>query len=157
MEIKNLFWNLGGSVKVEVAQSCPTLCDPMDYTVCGILLAKILEWVAFPFSRGSSQSRYRTQVSPLQADSFPAKPQGKPGSAKGTYIYQWKAKLEIHPLPYRQALCDGVFYNNQNEKPTLTSSRRSLTYNVELRKPEICDNIVKVWLKMYILSGSWFC
>ena len=47
---------------VKVAQSCPTLCDPMDYTVHGILHARILEWVAFPFSRGSSQPRYQTQV-----------------------------------------------------------------------------------------------
>ena len=37
---------------VKVAQSCPTLCDPMDYTVHGILQARTLEWVAFPFSRG---------------------------------------------------------------------------------------------------------
>ena len=44
-------------VKLNVAQSCPTLCDPMDYTVNGILQARILEWVAFPFSRGSSQPR----------------------------------------------------------------------------------------------------
>ena len=43
--------------KVEVAQSCPTLCDPMDYTVHGILQARILDWVAVPFSRGSSQSK----------------------------------------------------------------------------------------------------
>ena len=34
-----------------VAQSCPTLCDPIDYTVHGVLQARILEWVAFPFSR----------------------------------------------------------------------------------------------------------
>ena len=50
-------------VKVKVAQSCPTLCDPMDYTVPGILQARILEWVAFPFSRGSSQPSNRTGVS----------------------------------------------------------------------------------------------
>ena len=50
-------------LKVKVAQSCPTLCEPMDYTVHGILQAKILEWVAFPFSRGSSQPGHRTQVS----------------------------------------------------------------------------------------------
>ena len=37
---------------VKVIQSCLTLCDPRDYTVHGILQAKILEWVAFPFSRG---------------------------------------------------------------------------------------------------------
>ena len=34
---------------MKVAQSCRTLCDPMDYTVCGILQARILEWVAVPF------------------------------------------------------------------------------------------------------------
>ena len=43
-------------VKVKVAQSCSTLCNPMDYIVLGILQARILEWVAFLFSRGSSQS-----------------------------------------------------------------------------------------------------
>ena len=48
---------------VKVAQSCLTLCDPIDCTVQGILQARILEWVAFPFSRGSSQLRDRTQVS----------------------------------------------------------------------------------------------
>ena len=37
-------------VKVKVAQSCPTLCDPMDYTGHGILQTRILEWVAFPFA-----------------------------------------------------------------------------------------------------------
>ena len=42
---------------------CLTLCDPMDYTVHGILQARILEWVAFPFSKGSSQPRDWTQVS----------------------------------------------------------------------------------------------
>ena len=50
-------------LKVKVAQSCPTLCDPMDYTVRGILQARILEWVAFPFSRGASQPSDWTQVS----------------------------------------------------------------------------------------------
>ena len=49
--------------KVKVAQSCPTLRDPMDYTVHGILQARILEWVAFPLSRGSSQPRDWTHVS----------------------------------------------------------------------------------------------
>ena len=50
-------------VKVKVTQLCLTLWDLMDYTVHGILQAKILEWVAFPFSRGSSQPRDQTQVS----------------------------------------------------------------------------------------------
>ena len=38
-------------LKVKVARLCLTLCDPMDYTVHGILQARMLEWVAFPFSR----------------------------------------------------------------------------------------------------------
>ena len=59
--------------KVKVAWSCPTLCDPMDCAVHGILHARILEWVAFPFSRGSFQPRSPA----LQADSLPAEPQGK--------------------------------------------------------------------------------
>ena len=49
-----------GQKKVKVAQSCPTRCDPMDYTVHGILHVRILEWVAFSFSRGSSQPRDQT-------------------------------------------------------------------------------------------------
>ena len=57
-------------VKVQVAQSCRTLCDPMDYTVCGILQARILEWVAVPFSRGSSQPRDRTQMSHIAGRFF---------------------------------------------------------------------------------------
>ena len=48
---------------MKVAQSNPTLCDPMDYIVHGILQARILEWVAFLFFRRSSQPRDRTQVS----------------------------------------------------------------------------------------------
>ena len=50
-------------MKVQVAQSFPPLCDPTDYTVHGILQARILEWVAIPFSKGSSQPRDQTQVS----------------------------------------------------------------------------------------------
>ena len=65
-------------VKVKVAQSCPALCDSMDHIVHGILQARILEWVVFLFSRGSSQSRDPTQVSLIEADSLPAEPPGKP-------------------------------------------------------------------------------
>jgi len=54
--------NMDGKVS-KVAKQYPTLCDPMGYTVCGILQARILEWVAFPFPRGSSQPRDQTRVS----------------------------------------------------------------------------------------------
>ena len=51
----------------EVAQSCPTLCDPMDCSLSGssihgIFQARILEWLAISFSRRSSRPRDRTQV-----------------------------------------------------------------------------------------------
>ena len=64
-----LSWQWSGKkVKVLVAQLCPNLCNPMDCgpqgsSVCGIFQARVLEWVAVPFSRGSSQSRDQTLVS----------------------------------------------------------------------------------------------
>ena len=57
-------------LKVKVTQSCLTLHDPMDYTVPGILQARILEWVAFPFSRGSSWPRNCTGVSCIAGGFF---------------------------------------------------------------------------------------
>ena len=55
--------------EVKVTQWCLILCNPMDCIVHRILQARILECVAFPFSRGSSQHRDRTQVSHI-ADRF---------------------------------------------------------------------------------------
>ena len=70
----------------EVAQSCPTLCDPMDWSplgssIHGILLARILEWIAISFSRGSSWPRDRTQVSRIAGRHF---------NLWATSQYQWK-------------------------------------------------------------------
>ena len=79
-------------MKVQVARSSPTLWDPMDYTVHGILRARILEWVAFPFSRGSSQPRDRTQVSHIISflkigkESF------------------WKAWQDLHPNQFHSLM-----------------------------------------------------
>ena len=63
-------WTRDQTCVVKVTHSGPALCDPMDYTVRGILQASILEWVAFPFSRGSSQPRGRTQVSDIAGGFF---------------------------------------------------------------------------------------
>ena len=59
----------------EVAQLCPTLCDPMDCSlqgssVHGIFQARVLEWVAISFSRGSSRPRDRTWVSRIAGRRF---------------------------------------------------------------------------------------
>ena len=101
--------------EVKVAQSCLTLCDPMDYTVRGILQARILEWVAFPFSRGSSQPRIEPRSPTLQAGSLPAEQRGKPDIGtqqiqlhKPSSVYrpanQWKDS-ECEQLDHIAALC----------------------------------------------------
>ena len=68
-------WFGNRKVKSEVAQLCPTLCDPVDCSppgssIHGILQARILEWVAISFSRGSSRPRDGTQVSHIAGRSF---------------------------------------------------------------------------------------
>ena len=66
-------------VKVsDVAQSRPTLCHPMDYTLLGILQARILTWVAFPSPGDFPNLGIEPRSSALQVDSLPAEPQGKP-------------------------------------------------------------------------------
>ena len=69
----------------EVTQSCLTLCDPTDCSlpgssIHGIFQARVLEWVAIPFSRGSSQPRDRTQVSHIAGRLYHLSHQGSPGS-----------------------------------------------------------------------------
>ena len=65
-------------VKVKVTQSCPSLCDCMDYTVHGILWGTILEWEPFP-SPGDLPNQVTKPRSPTwQVDSLPAKPPEKP-------------------------------------------------------------------------------
>ena len=67
----------------EVAQLCPTLCDPMDYSlpgssVHGILQQRILKWVVIPFSKGSSHPGIEPGSPAEQSDSLPSEPPGKP-------------------------------------------------------------------------------
>ena len=79
-------------LKAKVAQSCPTLWDPMDCTVHGILQARIAEWVAFPFSRGSSQPRCPS----LQADSSPVSHEGKPCLAEEPEQFSGAMHVSLH-------------------------------------------------------------
>ena len=99
--LAKLLWVLiaqGGSASLKVSMwvsesrsVCPTLCDPMDYTIHGILQARILEWVAIPFSKGFSQPRDQTQVSRIAGRFFTnsdskasAQNVGDPGSIPGS-------------------------------------------------------------------------
>ena len=99
------------SLKVKVAQSCPNLCDPMDYTVHGILQVRILEWVAFP-SPGDLPNPGIEHKSPESwADFFflPAEPPRKPkntGVSSLSLLQQifLTQKLNWGLLHYRQIL-----------------------------------------------------
>ena len=75
---------------VKVAQLFLTLCDPMNYTVHGILQARILEWIAIPFSRWSSQLRYQTQVSCIAGGFFTTW-----ATREALYIYVYVNIFEI--------------------------------------------------------------
>ena len=83
-------------VKVKLLSRCPTLCDPMDCSlpgssVHGIFQARVLEWVIISFSRGSFQSRDRTQVSHCRQMLYRLSHQGSP------YIYWWLLNLDVEP------------------------------------------------------------
>ena len=79
--------------KMKVAQSCPTLCDPIDYTVHEILQARILEWVAFPFSKDLPNPGIEPRSPTLQADSLPAEPQGVAPMAPNRDVYATWQKM----------------------------------------------------------------
>ena len=69
-------------IDIEVAQLCPTLCDPMDCSLSGssihgIFQARVLEWVAISFPRRSSQPRDQIQSPSLLADTLPSESPGK--------------------------------------------------------------------------------
>ena len=103
----------GCVVKVKVIQSCPALCDPMDYTVLGILQARIQEWVAIPFSRGSSQPRSPA----LQADSLPSELPGKPKDFVEWVAYPFSSRSSRPRNRTRISCIASGFFTNYQESP----------------------------------------
>ena len=99
LKIRNLDGSGGGGF---VAQSWPTLCDPMDCSlpgssIHGILSARVLEWVAIPFSRGSSQPRDQTCVSFVSLAPPPRRCHQKPWKKlrpdQASFFKQQKSKI----------------------------------------------------------------
>ena len=80
---------------MKVAQSCPSLCDPMDYIVHGILQARILEWVAFSSPEDLPNPRIESRSPALQADSLPTKLSGKPSFSENDSIIPNPASTHI--------------------------------------------------------------
>ena len=91
-------------MKVLVTQLCPTLCDPIHWSlqgsfVHGILQARILEWVAIPFSGGSSWPRDWILVSALQVNSLHSEPLVKPSRRPWCSLYLVRICILQHPTP----------------------------------------------------------
>ena len=90
-------------VKVKVAQSCLMLYDPMGYTVHGIFQARIVEWVAVPFSRGSPQPRDWTQVSHIA----------------GRFFTSWAARKAQEYWRGSLSLLQGIFLTQESNQGLL--------------------------------------
>ena len=89
-------------MKVKMAQLCLILCDPMDCnppgsSACGILQARIVEWVAVPFSRGSSQLRDWTQLSRIAGIFFTSwvSHKGSPYQLTVKCIVSWASQVML--------------------------------------------------------------
>ena len=114
-----------------------TLCDPVDYTVHGILQARILDWIAIPFSRGSSQPRDRTQVSLIAGEFFT--------SWATREVHPSRGKWQVERVKYLCFLCSikCVFYLKQNLAGHLASShvkKHPLVSNSRQRSKLIVPN-----------------
>ena len=118
---------------MKVAQSYLTLYDPMDYTIHGILQARILGWVAFPFSRLSSPPRDQTQVS----------------HTASRFFTSWATREACPRMMerYQGKSCDSDVESRSKMSRGSVSKKRQLIgpmrYLNILRK--ILDNLVKSW------------
>ena len=123
------------------------LCNPMDYLVHGILQARILEWVAFPFPRGSSQPRDRILVSHIAGGSLPTESQGK------TKILEWVAypfsSRSFWPRNWTRVSCiAGRFFTNwatrkAHSKPIENHkiSSVSMCGEVKVKATQLCPTL----------------
>ena len=92
----------------EVAQSCLTLCDPMDYSlpgsaVHGIFQAIVLEWIAISFSSGSSNPGIKPGSLSLQTDALPSEPPGK-STPRQAGSYFPDQGLNLCPLQWKHGV-----------------------------------------------------
>ena len=103
-----------GAGKVKVAQSCPTLCNPLDYNIHGIPQARILEYVVIPFSRDLPNPGIRHRSPALKADSLPAEPSGKPMEWGGRSVWEisgFSVQFCCKPKPISKNIVL-IFYTN---------------------------------------------
>ena len=94
----------GWKWKWKLLSRVPLFANPMGYTVYGILQARILEWVAFPFSRGSSQPRYLTQISHIAGGFFTSSTDDALHMHYLVWLHQFSRRVILAPF-HRKALC----------------------------------------------------
>ena len=126
---------------VKVTQVCPTLCDPMGYTVHGILQARILEWVAMPSSRDIPNPGIQPRSPTLQTDSSPAEPPGKP---KSTGVGSLPLLHQIFPTQEsNQGLlhCRQILYQLSYQGSLINSIKIPTVTLVRTIKSTFCINL----------------
>ena len=128
---------LCGPISVKVA-ACPTLCDPMDYILHGILQARILEWEPFPSAGDLSNPWIEPRSPALKANSLPAEPPGKPkNTGVGSLaLLQWifptqdsnqgllHCRQILYQLSHQGSPCDPITVPSNKTKQNTTRVHR---------------------------------
>ena len=147
----------------EVAQSCPTLCDPVDCSppgssVHGILQARILEWVAISFSKGSSRHRNQTQVSRIASRCF-----NLWATREAQSEVAQSCPTLWDPMDYSPpgSSVHGIFQARILEWVTISFSRESSWPRDRTRVSRIAGRHFTVWAtrettRIYITPSIWF-
>ena len=135
-------------LKVNVAQSCLTLCDPLNCSlpsssVDGILQARILEWVAVPFSRGFSQPRDETQVSCIAGRFLPTEPPGKAKNIRVGSLFLLHGIFSTQESNQGFLHCRQIFY--QLSYQILSHSKEISMVTKTEGKKRLCSGVSVVW------------
>ena len=129
---------------MKVTQSCLTLCDPMDYTVHGILQARTLEWVAFPFSRGLPNPGIKPRSPALQADSLPADQPGKPKNIEVGSLSLLQLNFQTQELNQGLLHCRRILYRLSYQGLLPNHERRVKEAKYQLRLCTLLDHHQKM-------------
>ena len=133
----------GREAKVKVTQSGLTLWDPMDYTVHGIIQARILEWVLVRFFRGSSQPRNGTSVSCIVGGFFTSWASRKANN--------WKGSINLVESDPSLRVPKWALYKSQEQ---IYNGEIKLTVQVNDLMPQLRGKSVQIW-QMNSIAEIW--
>ena len=146
-----------------ISQLCPTLYNPVDYnlpcaSVQGILHARILEWIAIPFSRGSSWPWDWTRSPALKADSLLSEPWEKPHNVGGPHSISWKIYRTKTPLflPWERENSASQVPLDSNYNSSLSLQPASLPHRIHTHKHPLLVLFIWRTLTKYKYLGNFF-